>query len=609
MRFGEHFLDELKARIRVSDVVGKSVKLKRQGREFAGLSPFTNEKTPSFFVNDEKGFYHCFSSGKHGDSISFLMEIEGLSFPEAVERLANMAGMELPAVDPEAEKRAEANKKTISWIEQAQNFYERALRQDMGSEARTYLKSRGLTGEDCKRFGIGYAPDSFDALRDDLTRQGASLERLIEAGMLVEPEDRNRKPWDRFRHRIMFPITDPRGRLIAFGGRAMKKDEKAKYLNSPETPLFHKSRVLYRYPHARKALHAPGNGARGLIVAEGYMDVIALVRAGFEHACAPLGTALTEDQLQLLWRAGPEPTLCFDGDKAGLRAAFRSVERALPLIKPGQTLRFALLPDGQDPDDLIRDKGPTAMKEVLDKSLPLVEMLWRREVEAEPLDSPEAKAGLKDRIFKALREITHEGVRAQYQTALLDLFDAQYGRTKSYGGKKSTWQKGAPARPRATKSQEREMQPGALRTARESRLIGAVLEWPELLEHIDQTLFVLNFTAQPCKRLQNVLLNYWQDTIAVDKRALHAHIELDGLADLLKPFRRARNLTIAAMGGMEADLKTRTQLWRAEARALEGHETAIDARNETRGRMADTIRSENTDALQRLMRSSRPERG
>jgi len=191
MRFGEHFLDELKARIRVSDVVGKSVKLKRQGREFAGLSPFTNEKTPSFFVNDEKGFYHCFSSGKHGDSISFLMEVEGLSFPEAVERLAGIAGMELPQVDPEAEKRAEANKKSISWIEQAQNFYERSLRQDIGREARTYLKARGLTGEDCKRFGIGYAPDSFDALRDDLTHQGASLERLIEAGMIIEPEDKS----------------------------------------------------------------------------------------------------------------------------------------------------------------------------------------------------------------------------------------------------------------------------------------------------------------------------------------------------------------------------------------------------------------------------------
>ena len=594
-------MDELKARIRVSDVVGKSVKLKRQGREFAGLSPFTNEKTPSFFVNDEKGFYHCFSSGKHGDSISFLMEVEGLSFPEAVERLANMAGMELPQVDPEAEKRAAANKKTISWIEQAQNFYAKSLFREVGHEARTYLKSRGLTGEDCKRFGIGYAPDSFDALRDELTQYGASISSLIDAGLLVEPEDRNKKPWDRFRRRIMFPISDARGRLIAFGGRALDKDAKAKYLNSPETNLFHKGKLLYRYPEARKALHSPQNGARGLIVAEGYMDVIALAKAGFEHACAPLGTALTEEQLQLLWRAGPEPTLCFDGDKAGLRAAFRSVERALPLLTPGQTLRFALLPEDLDPDDLIRAQGPAAMQEILDKSIPLVEMLWRREVEAEKLDTPEAKAGLKDRIFAALREIKHEGVRDQYQTALLANFDKAYGRPKWTPGKKST----SYGKEKASKADEQRMQPSSLRKARERRILGAILEWPSLLEQVDQTLFGLEFHESGCTNLQNSLLNYWQDTISVDKRALHAHIEQDGLSGLLNTFRRERSLTIAAMGGMDAELKHRAKLWLAEARALEGRKRRPMARQETRGRMADTIRSDNTDALQRLMRTSK----
>lgn len=605
MRFGEHFLDELKARVRVSDVVGKHVKLKRQGREFAGLSPFTNEKTPSFFVNDEKSFYHCFSSGKHGDIISFLMEVEGLSFPEAVEQIANMAGMSMPAADPEAEKRAEANKKTISWIEQTQIFYEKSLRRDVGKEARAYLKTRGLTGEDCKRFGIGYAPDSFDAQREELTQQGASLDRLIEAGILIKPEDASRKPWDRFRHRIMFPITDPRGRLVAFGGRALKKDEKAKYLNSPETNLFHKGKLLYRYPEARKALHAPGNGARGMIVAEGYMDVIALARAGFEHAVAPLGTALTEDQLALLWRAGPEPILCFDGDKAGLRAAFRSVERALPLLKPGQTMRFALLPEGKDPDDLIREKGPDAMRDVLEASIPLVDMLWRREVEAERLDTPEAKAGLKDRIFAALREITHEGVRDQYKTALLAKFDADYGRPKWTPHKRgSAWS----PKQKLSKSQIQGGQPAAMRTVRERRVLGAVLEWPELLEHVDQTLFGLEFSTQDCIKLQNCLLNYWQDTISVDKRALHAHIEEYGLETMLKSFRRDRTLIISGMGGVDTDFKSRIKVWLAEATALEGHKGSLGARNETRGRMADTIRSENTDALRRLMRSSLEER-
>ncbi|HHL43938.1 MAG TPA: DNA primase, partial [Hellea balneolensis] len=423
MRFGEHFLDELKARLRPSEVIGRHVKLKRQGREFAGLSPFTNEKTPSFFVNDEKGFYHCFSSGKHGDVISFLMETQGLSFPEAVEQLANMAGLALPDIDPEAEKRAAANKKTIRWIEKAQDFFEACLRRDVGREAREYLKARGLSDADCKRFGIGFAPNSFDGLRNELTQMGAKLPELIEAGLLIKPDDASKKPWDRFRDRIMFPITDARGRLIAFGGRAMDKQAKAKYLNSPETALFHKGKILYRYPNARKALHDPQNPARGLIVAEGYMDVIALARAGFAHACAPLGTALTEDQLTLLWRAGPEPVLCFDGDKAGLRAAYRSIERALPLLKPGQTLRFAMLPDGQDPDDLIRDKGASAMAEILSQSIALVDLLWTRELGVENLDTPEARAGLKDRIFKLLRDITHDGVRDQYKTVLLEKFD------------------------------------------------------------------------------------------------------------------------------------------------------------------------------------------
>jgi len=620
MQFGEHFIEELKARVRPSDVVGKHVKLKRQGREFAGLSPFTNEKTPSFFVNDEKGFYHCFSSGKHGDVISFLMEVEGLSFPEAVERLAVQAGMELPAVDPQAEARAASNKKTISWIERSKEFFEKSLRREIGKEARVYLKGRGLTGEDCKRFGIGFAPDSFNALVDEMSQQGASINRLVEAGMVIRPDDtnsndswQNKKPWDRFRNRIMFPITDARGRLIAFGGRAMEagapNKKVAKYLNSPETNIFHKGSILYRYPEARKALHNPSNGARGLIVAEGYMDVIALVRAGFEHACAPLGTALTEDQLALLWRAGPEPTLCFDGDKAGLRAAFRSVERALPLLRPGQTLRFALMPEGQDPDDLIRAKGPTAMGRVLEKSVPLVDMLWRREVEREVLDSPEAKAGLKNRIFDILREISDEGVRDQYKTALLGRFDKEFGRPKwvpdnNKFGRNNSWV----GKQKPTKSQQNKMQPEAQHIARERRLIGAVLEWPELLKTVDQTLFSLKFTSSACESLQNVLLSYWQDTIAVDKRALFAHIEAEGLAAAIKPFVRDRNLVIAAMGGVEADGPKRQEIWLTEAQKLLGQENVHSARDETRGRLADTIRSDKTDAMQRLSRAVGPDR-
>ena len=605
MRFGENFMDEIKTRVRVSDVVGRHVKLKRQGREFAGLSPFTNEKTPSFFVNDEKGFYHCFSSGKHGDAISFFMEVEGLSFPEAVERLAEMAGVEMPKADPRAEERAARNKKTISWMEQAQIFFEKSLYRDVGSAARDYLKGRGLSKTAAENFGMGFAPNHFSALKDELMQQGASAKMLIEAGLIIDPEDKGREPWDRFRDRIMFPIHDARGRLVAFGGRAMDKEAKAKYLNSPETPIFQKGQLLYNYHRARRAISNPQNGARGMIVAEGYMDVIALSRAGFEHAVAPMGTALTEEQLALLWRAGPEPILCFDGDKAGLRAAFRSVERALPLIRPGQTLRFAMLPDGQDPDDLIKVKGRGAMEEVLTRAIGLVDMVWEREVQAEPLNSPEAKAGLKSRIFAALKEIQHDDVRAQYQTVLLDRFDAEFGRQKKqYGG--GSWNK-SPIR-KASPALKATMQSGAIEAAREKRLIGAILEWPELLGHVDETLFELQFTLPQAAQMQRALLSYWRVTKAVEKSALNAHIASEGLETLQREFARDRLLIRAAMGGSDAELDIRTALWMNEADALTGQDQASDGSDEARSLMADAIRSDNSDALKRRMRASRGDR-
>ena len=605
MRFGENFMEEIKTRVRVSDVVGRSVKLKRQGREFAGLSPFTNEKTPSFFVNDEKGFYHCFSSGKHGDAISFLMEIENLSFPEAVERLAALAGVEMPKEDPKAEARAKQNKIAVNWMGEAQAFFAKSLMREAGRDAREYLKGRGLTQTAAERFGIGFAPDSFDALRDELLQKGADIKLLVQTGLLIEPEDRTRQPWDRFRNRIMFPIRDSRGRLVAFGGRAMDKDAKAKYLNSPETSLFHKGSVLYRYPEARKALVAPNNPARGLIVAEGYMDVIALARAGFDQAVAPLGTALTEDQLDLLWRAGPEPILCFDGDKAGVRAAFRSIERALPKLKPGQTVRFALLPEGQDPDDLIQAKGPSAMREVLEAAIPLVDMLWEREREAGPLNTPEDKAGLKDRIYAALREITHDGVREQYKTELLARFDAEFGwkanrGSGNYGRRKPS--------AKASPQMKQNMRNDAMSESRERRLLGAILEWPLLLEVVDETFFTLRFTSEACRQLQHAIQSYYQTTKAVDKRSLHAHIEQQGLETFLKKFSADRFLCVAAMGGSDATLDQREAIFMKEAAALMGKGQDERVENETRSRLVDSIYENNTEALRRLMRASRSER-
>ena len=604
MRFGENFLEELKARIRPSDVVGRHVKLKRQGREFAGLSPFTNEKTPSFFVNDEKGFYHCFSSGKHGDQISFLMEVEGLSFPEAVEALATMAGMEMPQADPQAEARAARNKETVSWMERAQEFYEKTLYRTDGEGARDYLKGRGLSKTAARAFGMGFAPDNFSALKDELIAQGARPEQLIEAGLLVEPEDRSRQPWDRFRDRIMFPIHDTRGRLVAFGGRAMAKDAKAKYLNSPETPIFQKSKLLYNYHRARKALADSGNTARGMIVAEGYMDVIALSRAGFTHAVAPMGTALTEDQLDLLWRVGPEPILCFDGDKAGVRAAFRSIERALPMLRPGQSLRFAMLPEGQDPDDLIRASGPPAMQQVLDAARPLVDMLWLREVEREPLNTPEAKAGLKSRLNKALEQIENNDVKGLYKTELLARFDAQFG-----------WQAGRNRNRRnsgetkANKStQIASAQKLASNTRVETTLMGAILEFPELLERVDERLFELNFADAACAGLQRVVLDWWRQTKAIEKTHLHAHIRDQGLEQDYRVLSRQRLLIRAGMGGTDASLDDRAALWNAQADTLLGQSQTDADLNDTRARLVETISGDNSDGMHRAMRASKEAR-
>jgi len=604
MRFGENFLEELKARVRPSDVVGRHVKLKRQGREYAGLSPFTNEKTPSFFVNDEKGFYHCFSSGKHGDQISFLMEVEGLSFPEAVEALAGMAGMEMPKADPDAERRAARNKATISWMERAQEFFEKSLYRAEAEEAREYLKERGLSKTAAKAFGMGFAPNNFSALKDELITQGAQDKQLIEAGLLVEPEDKSRGSWDRFRDRIMFPIHDPRGRLVAFGGRAMAKDAKAKYLNSPETPIFSKGKILYNYHRARKAV--VDSKARGMIVAEGYMDVIALSRAGFGQAVAPLGTALTEDQLALLWRAGPEPIMCFDGDKAGLRAAYRSIERALPLLRPGQSLRFALLPEGQDPDDLIRARGAPAMKAILDNAIPLVDMLWQREHNAGPLRTPEDKAGLKARLFAALNEIGHEDVKQLYRTELLGRFDKTFG----FQAQKRSWS--GNYKPKEVKSNKAENKAAgqslADNTRRETALLGAILEFPQLLDTVDERFFGLKFHDGACNRLQRAILSYWRTTKEVEKQSLHAHIEFQGLVEDYRVFSKKRLLIKAAMGGADAELAQRAAIWNAEADALTGNDHVEHVADNTRTRMAETIRADNSDVLKRLMRASKDER-
>ena len=410
MRFTPQFLDELRARLPVSEVVGRRVKLRKAGREWKGLSPFNKEKTPSFFVNDQKAMWFDFSSGKNGNIFDFLMLTEGVSFPEAVERLAQQAGVPLPVMTCEAQAQEERRRTLHDVCELAAKFFEATLASRAGARGRGYLLDRGIHAATQLKFRLGYAaPDQY-ALKEHLGAQKVPVETMIEAGLVVSGED-IAVPYDRFRDRVIFPISDWRGRVIAFGGRALDKDVSAKYLNSPETPLFHKGATLYNIADARKAAH---DGAR-LVAVEGYIDVIAMVSAGFEAAVAPLGTALTAEQLALMWRMAHEPILCFDGDDAGRRAAYRAVDLALPLLKPGKSLKFAALPEGQDPDDLARSGGREAIEDVLGASRPLAHVLWERESEAGPFDTPERCAALEAKIAQITGTIADETVRRYYK--------------------------------------------------------------------------------------------------------------------------------------------------------------------------------------------------
>src|SRR6202140_4359673 len=429
MRFTPQFLDELRARLPVSEVVGRRVKLKKAGREWKGLSPFQQEKSPSFTVNDQKGFYHDFSSGKHGDIISFLMETEGVGFTEAVERLAAMAGLALPAGTPDAARHEQRRKTLYDVMELAAKFFADTLASRNGAKARGYLGDRGISPATQLQFRIGYAPPERFALKEHLGSQNIPVEDMVESGLLYTGDDIP-VPYDRFRDRVMFPITDLRGRVIAFGGRALEKDVSAKYLNSPETALFHKGDNLYNLAPARLAAH---NGS-SLVGVGGYIDVIAMVGSGFAASVAPLGTALTENQLALLWKMADEPILCFDGDKAGQKAAWRAADMALPHLKPGKSLRFALLPEGQDPDDLARSGGRGAIEEVIGAARGLADVIWPREIEGGTFATPERRAALEARIGELTGSIRDEVVRRYYRQELRERLQRTFAPEAGRGG-------------------------------------------------------------------------------------------------------------------------------------------------------------------------------
>ncbi len=552
MRYPPSILDEIRARLPISTVIGKRVKLIKSGREWKGLSPFNSEKTPSFFVNDEKSRFFDFSSGKDGDIFNFLMEAEGLSFPEAVERLAEEAGVTLPVASAESERQEAVRAGLHEVMDMAAAFFEVNLHGKAGGEARRYLAGRDLDADVQASFRLGYAaPDRF-ALRDHLASKGVAARDMIEAGLLIEHED-VAVPYDRFRDRVMFPITDLRGRVIAFGGRALSKEVQAKYLNSPETPLFHKGANLYNQHRARKAAHDKGF----VIAVEGYVDVIAMVRAGFANTVAPLGTALTEDQLRLMWRMGGEPVLCFDGDKAGQRAAFRAIDVALPEIGAGRTLRFAFLPGGQDPDDLLRTAGASALAAVVAQVQPLVEVIWTREHDRAPLDTPEHRADFERRLHGVVRMIGDETLRKHYRAALDERLAALFrapgreARPRQTAGRFQRGGRGAPMTPSLSLASAPVQISASLRSAlfgaeanypaREVALLVGAINHPDILQRHAEMLVGLPFSAAPLARLAHVLVDCVSALDQPEPDRLREAIRARGLGPELERMDKALN--------------------------------------------------------------------
>lgn len=440
MRFEPRLLDEIRARLPLSEIVARRVTWDRRKTQpgkgdYWACCPFHQENTPSFHVDDRRNRYKCFGCGASGDHFRFLTETEGLSFPEAVERLAEQAGVALPAPDPQAARREQKRAGLADICEMAAQFFETQFKSPRGEPARAYVQKRGLMAGTLAEFRFGLAPDSRDALKSYLKGQGIPEAAMIEAGLLIKPED-GRPSYDRFRGRLMIPIQDDRGRVVAFGGRTMLPDGQPKYLNSPETPLFHKGTMLFNAHRARE----PAYKLSQAVVVEGYMDAIALYQAGIRHVVASLGTAFTEDQILRLWRFAPEPVICFDGDAAGVSAAHRAIDRIFPVLKSGYSFQFSFLPDGMDPDDLIKQKGVSGFQEETGKAKSLFDVVWDREISVARLDTPERKAALEKRFDDLIGSIRDDRVKRRYQLDLkfkLSNLFFELSRSDRKGGYKS----------------------------------------------------------------------------------------------------------------------------------------------------------------------------
>jgi DNA primase len=605
MTLSPAFLDELRLRTALSALVGRTLKLQRAGREWKACCPFHKEKTPSFYVNDEKGFWHCFGCGVHGDAIRWLTDARGLPFMDAVKELADAAGMEVPAPDPRSQQKAERAAGLYDVVEAAQRWFEEQLGGLEGAEARAYLEKRGITDATRRRFGFGFAPDARNKLRGALKDLGH--EKLIEAGLLVQPED-EREPYDRFRGRLMFPIRDQRGRVIGFSGRILGAGE-PKYLNSPDTPLFDKGRTLFNLDKAAPAARE----AKRVLVVEGQMDVIALAQAGIGEAVAPLGTAVTEAQLGLLWRMSPSPILCFDGDSAGQKAAVRAALRALPAVGPGRSLGFVTLPAGQDPDDLVRAGGREALDALLETPEPLVEHLWRYETGAEPLRTPEQRAGLRRRLLDHVSAIADPDVREQYRSELLNRFNALTRPpprpwTPSPPGK-GRWQP-----PRPASAEAKAVGEGGLTANTARAVLAGLLRFPELIAAHSEAIHDLPVPDKAAARLRDALLEAALTHGELDPGRLHTILASAGVAPVADRLRLERGLafsftrrdadperacrdlvlvidTLAAQPGLYAALEAATARLKAEGdeAAFQEQQRLRVARDEAERRLAALI--------------------
>ena len=527
------FLDELRSRICLSDVVGRKVQwdLRKSNQARGDMwapCPFHQEKTASFHVDDNKGFYYCFGCQAKGDAIGFIKETENVNFIEAVEILASEVGLQMPEFDPKSKEKADRNKILLEIMEQSVNFFRLTLNSNQGKHALEYLKKRGLSSDAIERFEIGFAPADQTTLTQKLIDKGYDLDAIIETGMSVKSDESNRL-YDRFRARIMFPIRDSRGRCIAFGGRSLDPTARAKYLNSPETPLFDKGSNLYNLVSARSAV---GRG-EPLIVAEGYMDVIALDSGNFNGAIAPLGTAITEKQLQLMWRISPEPIIALDGDKAGLRAAYRLIDLSLPLLRTGKALRFSIMPEGKDPDDLIRNEGASVFKNLIDEAVPMVDLIWKRETEGKSFDSPERRAGLDKSLSDVIALIKDKNLKNHYRDALFQARRQFFGRQNAGTTEFKNNSRLMPQSDTKSSFLVAADEKTVSAQIRESTVIAVLMNFPELIEIFYDELIMIDLASPDCDLILKELVKLDNGTKAEIKNELMEKIGGEKVEKLL----------------------------------------------------------------------------